>query len=581
MVLLVPRETQLLEGLQKTIARLDAPFKNSRCRSAAAESARREGRLSRNGSCLIELREGTMAETSTKSRRMGGRSARHRVRSAPIPEQDKPVQPGMAGGGYRALSDADVERIHGAALDALENIGLAEAIPSCIDIVTDAGGIHTDQGRLLFPRALVEDTLANVNREVVLCGQDSRHDMALQGYRVYFGTAGAAVHIVDPESRQYRESTLRDLYDLARLVDALEHIHFFQRPIVCRDLVEPRELDLNTCYASVAGTTKHVGTSWVQPEFVDESLRMLHEIAGGEKNWRARPFVSMSNCFVVPPLRFAQDACRCLEAGVRGGMPVLLLAAGQAGATSPAALAGAIVQEVAEVLAGFVYVNLLAPGHPAIFGTWPFVSDLRTGAMSGGSGEQAVLMAACAQMGRFYDLPTGIAAGMADSKLPDAQSGYEKAYTNALAAHSGTNLVYESAGMHASLLGACYESFVIDNDMLGAINRTVRGIEVNDETLSLEVMREVCVDGPGHFLGHEQTLSRMQRDYVYPKVGDRNSPKEWGEQGSTNVVERARGRVQEILSTHYPTHIDPALDARLRERFPVALPAEALSSPVD
>ena len=175
-------------------------------------------------------------------------------------------------------------------------------------------------------------------------------------------------------------------------------------------------------------------------------------------------------------------------------MLVLLLAAGQAGATSPASLAGAVVQEVAEVLGGLVYVSLIKPGHPAIFGTWPF-PDLRTGAMSGGSGEQAVLMAACGQMGRYYGLPTGIAAGMADAKLPDAQSGYEKPYTNVLA-DSGANLIYEAAGMHASLLGCCLESYVIDNDMLGAINRTIRGIEITEESLSVDTIRDVCIGGP-------------------------------------------------------------------------------------
>ena len=311
-------------------------------------------------------------------------------------------------------------------------------------------------------------------------GADPRHDLEPWDSKVYFGTAGAAVHMVDPLDRSYRESTLADLYDIARLVDRLDHIHFFQRPIVTRDLSDPRELDLNTAYACVAGTGKHVGTSFVQPEHLDEAVAMLHLIAGGEEQWRARPFVSMSCCFVVPPLKFATDACRCLEAAVRAGMPVLLLAAGQAGATSPAALAGAVVQEVAEVLAGLVYVNLISPGHPAIFGPWPFVSDLRTGAMSGGSGEQALLTAACTQMGRFYDLPTGVPAGMTDAKLPDAQAGYEKGMTNLLAAQAGGNLIYESAGMHASLLGCCFESFVIDNDMLGAILRTVRGIEVTE-----------------------------------------------------------------------------------------------------
>ena len=301
-------------------------------------------------------------------------------------------------------------------------------------------------------------------------------------------------------------------------------------------------------------------------------------IAGSEKAWRERPFVSMSNCFVVPPLRFAEDSCHCLETAVRGGMPVLLLAAGQAGATSPAALAGSVVQEVAEVLAGLVFVNLLVPQHPAIFGTWPFVSDLRTGAMSGGSGEQAVLMAACGQMGRFYGLPTGIAAGMADAKTPDAQSGYEKAYTNTLAAHSGANLIYESAGMHASLLGVSYESMVIDNDMLGAINRTVRGIEVNDETLSLDAMRDVCVDGPNHYLGHEQTLGLMQKEYIYPEIGDRRSPKEWVEAEKPVLLESARARVDDILANHFPDTISAELDAEIRERFNILLPVDSTQS---
>jgi trimethylamine--corrinoid protein Co-methyltransferase len=509
----------------------------------------------------------------TKVRR-GGRAARRALRAAPIPEEQRPVRPGLEGGRYKPLTDSDVDRIHNAALDVLETIGLSQAIPSCVEALCAAGGRVDERGRVLLPRSLVEDTVANAARDIVLFGQNSRHDMELSGTRVYFGTAGAAVHMVDSETREYRESTLADLYDIARLVDALDHIHFYQRSIVARDITDPREMDINTCYASVSGTSKHVGTSFVLPEHVEDTMPMLHRIAGGEDKWRERPFVSMSNCFVVPPMRFAEDACATLEAGVRAGMPILLLAAGQAGATSPASLAGAVVQEVAEVLAGLVYVNALAPGHPAIFGTWPFVSDLRTGAMSGGSGEQAVLMAACGQMGRFYDLPTGIAAGMADSKMPDVQSGYEKAYTNVLAGHSGANLIYESAGMQASLLGCSLESYVLDNDMLGAINRTIRGIEVTDESLSVEAIRDVCVGGPNHFLGHDQTMNLMQRDYVYPEIGDRDSPKEWAESGSKVALERARIRLREIMTNHFPDHISDALDADIREMVPVRLPRE-------
>ncbi len=517
-------------------------------------------------------------EASTAVRkRPGGRAARRELRSRELPEDKRPVRPGMPGGGrYKPLDDADVVRIHQAALDSLEQVGMARAIPSCVEILTGAGARLNEHGRIVFPRALVEDVIAGAGRNFTLYGQHPSHHMEVGGNRVYFGTAGAAVHVVDARTGEYRESTLADLYDAARLVDSLEHIHFFQRPMVARDMVEPRELDLNTCYAAVSGTRKHVGTSFVDPAHAEEAIRMLHVIAGGEDAWRAQPFVSCSCCFTVPPFRWAEDACRVLETVVRGGMPILLLAAGQAGATSPASLAGAVVQEVAETLAALVYVNAIAPGHPAIFGTWPFISDLRTGAMSGGSGEQAVLMAACGQMGRYYDLPTGIAAGMADSKIPDAQSGFEKGYTDVLAAHSGANMIYESAGMQASLLGICPESLVIDNDMLGAINRTVRGIEVNDDTLALETMKNVCLEGPEHYLGHEQTLSLMQKDYVYPQVCDRLSPNQWAEQGRRDVIDRARDRARHILATHFPDHVDEETDRRIRESFAVRLPRESM-----
>src|SRR5437016_12821771 len=174
-------------------------------------------------------------------------------------------------------------------------------------------------------------------------------------------------------------------------------------------------------------------------------------------------------------------------------MPVLLLSAAQAGATSPAALAGTVVQAVAECLAGLAYVNAVKPGAIAIWGPWPFVSDLRTGAMSGGSGEQALITSACAQMGHYFGLTVGSAAGMCDAKMPDIQAGYEKGLTAGISAMTGINLMYESAGMHASLLGFCLESLLIDNDMLGSINRNVPGIEVTEDTLSYEVIADTCL----------------------------------------------------------------------------------------
>ena len=397
--------------------------------------------------------------------------------------------------------------------------------------------------------------------------------MELSGTRVHYGTAGAAVHLVEADGRQYRDSTLQDIHDAARIADVLDNLHFLQRPMVARDIADNLQMDLNTIYACCAGTTKHVGVSFTEPEFVRHGLEMLHLIAGGQDAWRQRPFVLNSNCFVVPPMKFATESCQVMEACIAGGMPVLLLSAGQAGATAPAPIAGAIVQATAECLAGLIYVNAISPRHPAVFGTWPFVSDLRTGAMSGGSGEQALLTAGCAQMHRYYDLPGGAAAGIADAKLPDMQAGWEQATSNVMAGLAGLNMVNEAAGMHASLLGFCLESLILGDDLLGQALRCVRGIEVTEDTVSLEVIRATCLEGPGHYLGSDQTLSLMQTEYIYPTLADRSSPKEWLELDRPDLLSRATARKREILATRAAARFAPSVDQAIRDRFAIHLPA--------
>ena len=505
--------------------------------------------------------------------RSGGRAARRAARAAPLADHLRPIRPGMSGGQYKPLTDADMAAIHNAALDALEQIGLADAPESGVAYLTGAGAILGDDGRIRFPRALVEDTIAKANRAVTLHSRDGLHDLELSGTRVHYGTAGAAVHLVDAAGENYRECGIQDLHDAARITDTLDNIHFLQRPMVARDIYDNREMDLNTVYACSSGTTKHIGTSFTEASFVGPALEMLYMIAGGEDKFRERPFMSNSNCFVVPPMKFATDACSVMEACIEGGMPVLLLSAGMAGATAPSTVAGAIVQAVAECLAGLVYVNAVKPGHPAIFGTWPFGLDLRTGAMTGGSGEQALLTAGCAQMHHFYNIPGGAAAGIADAKLPDMQAGWEQMCSNVMAGLSGLNMVYEAAGMHASLLGFCHESLILGDDLIGQAQRCVRGIEVTEETLALEQIREVCIGGPGHYLGTDQTLSRMEQDHVYPALGDRTSPKEWAEKGKPNLVEKATARKEAILGERAKARFDPELDAAIRAAFNIHLPA--------
>jgi trimethylamine---corrinoid protein Co-methyltransferase len=510
------------------------------------------------------------------SERRRGRKSGHSARVA-APPPASAVRAGLVGGRYRPLTDADQARINDAVMHVLEHIGMGDPIPILRERALQRGCRINGHGRLCFPRALVEDVIASTPKDIRFFGRDPKHDLELGGSREHTYGGGEAVNMLDPGASTYRPSTLADVYDAARLVDRMDHIHAFSRLVVATEIADQRSCDINTAYASVAGTAKHVALTFNDARHVQPTLDMLQMIAGGEKQWRERPFAHGGGCCVISPLRYGCDNAEVCVESIRFGAPVWMVMAPQAGATAPAALAGAVVQCVAEGLAGLLLVDLVEPGFPVIVGPWPFVSDLRTGAFSGGSGEEAVVSAAAAQMVNFYGLPSSVGAGMTDAKSPDCQAGYEKALAVALAAQAGCNNISESAGMLGSLMALSLEAMVIDNDMLGAVLRTVRGIEVSDETLSLDVIEQV-VHGEGHYLRTAQTLDLMRSEYEYPALADRRTPGEWEAAGSPDIRAQAGERVRQILSTHYPEYIEPAVDRRIRETFPILLP-EAYMKP--
>lgn len=511
--------------------------------------------------------ENDRGSTSATKKRRRVRSAR-RERTLP-----QVVQPGLEGGKYRPLTDEQMDRIFNTALDILENIGMADAIPETLERALAQGAHMNDQGRLCFPRKLVQEAIESTPSEITLYARNEKYDLRLNDNRVHFATCGEAVRVPDFSTGKYRDSTLEDLYDFARITDRLEHIHYFGQTVVATELSkEPYIHDINAIYACLAGTEKHVGIDAVNAVHLEDMFEIACLMAGGEDNFRARPFVSICGCPIVAPLTFSDENSEVLNAGVQYDMPVEFAVVPQSGATGPAPLAGTLALSTAETLAALLQVYLLKPGHPVIVGNWPFVSDLRTGSFSGGGGEQAVMGAAAIQMINYLALPSHVGAAMSDSKLPDAQAGMEKTLSVTLAAHAGGNLISEAAGMLGSLMGCSFESMVIDNEMLGNIMRTVRGIEVNEDTLSYEVIRDV-VAGEGHFLGHQQTLGLMSSEYLYPQVSDRNNVTSWEEAGSKDMHQRAREKALEILSSHYPA-IDPAVDAEIRKRFPIKLAAE-------
>ena len=512
-----------------------------------------------------------------------GKPRRSRKRGALSPREAKklersrapqvnPCPPGPVGGQYRPLSDDDVNRIYATATRILEELGMGEAPPRLVEQAGARGAFVNGLGRLCYPQAMVEDIVAGACRSFVFHGRDPQHDFEVGGERVYFGTGGAAVQTLDLDTHRYRPSTLVDLYDFSRLVDTLSNVSWFTRCCVATDVPDNFDLDVNTLYAMLRGTRKPLGTSFFIGSHVDAVADMLDWVAGGDGAFRQRPFLKAHISPVVSPLRYGEDAVDVTLACIRHGIPINNIIAAQSGATSPATIAGMLASTLAETLAALVMVNVFTPGYPMIFSNWPFVIDLRTGAFAGSGGEITLLNAASAQLSNWLGLPSGVASSMADAKAVDAQMGMEKALSAIATGLAGANMVYESSGMMASLLGASFEAFLVDDEMLSHVYRVLRGVEISDETLGFEAIRE-AVTGEGHFLGGAHTLEAMERDHFYPALADRKEPRTWAEEGATDIWQRAHDVAVSTLAQHHPDYLDPAVDRRIRDRFNILLPA--------
>jgi trimethylamine--corrinoid protein Co-methyltransferase len=483
------------------------------------------------------------------------------------------LPPGMEGGQYKPLSEAGLQRIHHASLEVLEHTGV-EVEPSEAREIFRAAGARMDEERqrVDLPGRLVERALSSASHAVTLYGRDPQWDIVLGGKRVHMGTGGAAIYILDLEGQQARQTTLADVALIGRLVDKLDNIHFYLRVCVAHN-VPVELLDVNTYYAAITNTTKHVTGNCYSVDSARQVIEMASMIAGGLDALRQRPFISMTSSWMISPLRFATETTQVLTEVVRQGLPVFLSSAPQAGATSPAALAGTLVQINAEELAGLTYTQLVKPGAPVVLGYVPSVSDLRTGNYVGGSAEFGLMNAAAAQLGQFYDLPVYNSSGLTDSKIPDAQAGYEKGITGTMAALAGSNYIHHSAGFLESMLTVAYEQYVIDDDINGSVMRAVRGIEVDDDSLSVELIDEVC-RGAGHYLGTRQSLERLYSEYYYPHDGDRQRRQAWEADGSLDERERARRKARRILQEHCPTPIPAEIDSAIRRKFDILLPQD-------
>lgn len=471
---------------------------------------------------------------------------------------------GIEGGSYRPLSEESAERIHETAMRVFEEVGIEVNSDKAFDLFRNTDARVDEQNRRVrVPRDMVMSLVSKAPSQVILHGRVKKHDLTLGGSRVYAGTGGTALNVLDRKDGHKRVATLDDLKEIARLVDNLENIHLFMLPTYPSD-VPVEKVDVNRFFAGLDNCRKHVMGGVYTLEGTKQVIRMAQTIAGSARKLRERPIISIITC-TISPFKIDQLYGDMLVTVARTGVPVVCPAEPLSGSTAPVTLAGTLTVQVVDSLAGVLISQLANPGTPVIFGSVASSTDLRDLKYITGSVETGLLNAAGAQMAQFYKLPFYATGGMTDSNIIDAQSGYESSITNLLCALAGANFIHDAAGLIEFALTMSYEKLVIDNEILGMIMRAVKGIEVNDETLAFDVMKKV---GPGgHFVSSKHTRSHMRQEHYIPTLSSREFRERWEEQGSKDTFMRAREQVEEILAKP-GRRLPPGVRNTILTRFP-------------
>lgn len=472
---------------------------------------------------------------------------------------------GLVGGIYQPLTQAGIEQIHAATMKVYENAGMQVHSERALRAFHEAGAEVDFQRQIVrASEGWIKDKIKTAPAKITLHGREERHNLELDGFKVYIGTGGTAVNVLDIDTGNRRASTIEDVQMAARLVDALDNIHFYVISCLPTEL-EKKDIDVNRFYAAIRNTSKHVMGGVYTPEGVKNVANYAAMIAGSREALLKNPFISLITC-IMSPLVMDRDYTELMIAAIETGLPLATPCAPMAGTTSPGTLAGTLVQMNAEALSGVLLTQILNPGHPVLYSCVPTTTDLRTGAFCFGSVEMGLMNAACAQLSRFYNLPNYTTAGVTESKIPDAQSGYESMATIMLAALSGSNYIHDAAGLIESGLSIAFEQYVMDDDIIGMAMRAVKGIEVNDETLAVDIINEV---GPaGNYLANDHTTMHMKQEFFYNKASDRNSRSRWEMNGSLDARERARRVAKEILATHKPAWIDKKVEKEIVATIP-------------
>jgi len=463
----------------------------------------------------------------------------------------------LKGGQLKVLSADDIAQIHEAVLAVMGDVGVRVEHKGALEIYRDSGcEVDFEKQVVRIPEQVLSKSLSTAPSEFTLHGKTPEYDVHVTLDDVYTIGGSSALSVLDLDGVR-RPATLQDLSDLTRLLDGLENLHIMHALVVPQDIPQPG-FDRILWATVMKNTNRNYYSQGQWGVSIRDQIEMAKVIQGSEDEIRRHPLFTIVICMMSPLIHSTERVDELIESAGYG-IPLYIEVDAMMGGTTPMTVAGTLVEECANVLTGICLAQFVNPGNPCIFAIASGLMNMANGNYCGAGPEVALLHAATAQMAHFYKLPFQGGTGI-DATLPDAQAGYERALQVLTDSLAGVNFVHLSIGMMEQMLLASYEQAVIDDEILGAAFRIVRGVEVNRETIGLDVIREVGIGG--NYLAHEHTVTHLRPNVWFPKITNRDQWTPWMASGGKDMRQRANDRARQILAEHHPK---PLTDDQERE----------------
>ncbi len=456
---------------------------------------------------------------------------------------------------FRILSDSQIEEISSTAFNILERAGVQVNDAEILKLLKDAGCIIKDKNAFI-PSSLVNECLAVAPKKITVSDRNGNLAMVLEKDRIYFGAGSECPFMLDSFTKERRHWLTKDIEDAARIADSLSNIDFHMSLGLLSDAPNNMKYDRYQFAAMLKNTVKPIVSTAIDSDGLEDMHNLCCIITESEDNFRQKPLFVLY-IETISPLIHSKLVLGKIKFAAKKGIPTVYTNAANAGATSPVTLAGTIAQGAAEYLSGVVIAQLLKKGTPIIGGGTLFAMDMSTGVASYGSTENYLLDAAMTEVCKYFGLPVFSLAGCSSSKTFDGQATLESMFGTMSAALSGANLIHDVGYLEDGLCGS-FEQVVITDEIIAMVKRYLRGIDVDENTLALDIIEKV---GPGgNFLSEEHTFKNFRSQMFIPKLIDRSVYANWKNAGAKSLETRVNEKVKDILSSYKP---EPIPDSKL------------------